>query len=107
MYRLYKTDLIAETYVKLNMERSHRRILAKFRSGSLPLQVETGRYKKPKVPLENRICKFCSDNTVEDEMHFLISCDFYSDLRRPLFDKARSCNTDFQNMLLQDKQPEL
>ena len=102
-YRLYKTDLIAENYVKLNMERSHRRILAKFRSGSLPLQVETGRYKKPKVPLENRICKFCSDNTVEDEMHFLISCDFYSDLRRPLFDKARSCNTDFQNMLLQDK----
>ena len=102
-YRLYKTDLIAENYVKLNMERSHRRILAKFRSGSLPLQVETGRYKKPKVPLENRICKFCSDNTVEDEMHFLLSCDFYSDLRRPLFDKARSCNTDFQNMLLQDK----
>ena len=43
------------------------------------------------------------DNSVEDEMHFLLSCDFYSDLRRPLFDKSRSCNTDFQNMLLQDK----
>ena len=31
-HRVYKTDLITEHYVKLNMERSHRRILAKFRS---------------------------------------------------------------------------
>lgn len=54
-YRVYKTDLITEHYVKLNMERSHRRILAKFRSGSLPLQIEIGRYAKPKVPLDNRI----------------------------------------------------
>ena len=29
-YRLYKTDLITEDYVKLNMERSQRRILVKF-----------------------------------------------------------------------------
>ena len=36
-YIVYKTDLITEHYVKLNMERSRRRILAKFRSGSLPL----------------------------------------------------------------------
>ena len=56
-YRVYRTDLITEHYVKLNMERSRRCILAKFRSGSLPLQIETGRYTKPKVPLNNRICK--------------------------------------------------
>ena len=31
-YRVYKMDLITEHYVKLNMERSHRRILAKYRS---------------------------------------------------------------------------
>ena len=45
-YRLYKSNLIAEDYLKINMERSHRRIIAKFRSGSLPLQIEAGRYKK-------------------------------------------------------------
>ena len=36
-YRLYKSNLIAEDYVKFNMERSHRRIIAKFRSGELAL----------------------------------------------------------------------
>ena len=36
------------------MDRTHRRILAKFRSGSLPLSTETGRHAKPKVPLLER-----------------------------------------------------
>ena len=102
-YRVYKTDLITEHYVKLNMERSHRRILAKFRSGSLPLQIEIGRYAKPKVPLDNRICKLCKDNVVEDELHFLLCCDFYSDLRRPLLNKAQLCNVNFPHMLIKDK----
>ena len=64
-YRLYKSNLMTDEYVKINLERSHRRILAKFRSGSLPLQIETGRYKKPKVPLNNRICNLCTDNVIE------------------------------------------
>lgn len=102
-YRLYKADLFTDTYVKLKMERNHRRILAKFRSGSLPLQIETGRYAKPKVPLDDRKCKLCTENAIEDEMHFLLSCDFYSDLRRPLFAKAQLCNSNFHRMSLLDK----
>ena len=102
-YRLYKSDLLPEPYVKINMDRTHRRILAKFRSGSLPLNIETGRYAKPKVPLLERTCKLCSNNCIEDEMHFLMSCDFYSDLRRPLFEKAQTCNTDFHSLSLDDK----
>lgn len=102
-YRIYKSDLKVEHYVNINMDRSHRRILAKFRSGSLPLNIETGRYAKPKVPLMERTCKLCSENVVEDEMHFLLACDFYSDLRRALLLKAQNCNIDFQNLSVQDK----
>ena len=58
---------------------------------------------KPKVPLLDRTCKLCSNNCIEDEMHFLMSCDFYSDLRRPLFEKAQTCNTDFHSLSLNDK----
>ena len=47
-YRLYKSNLIAEDYVKINMEQSHYRIIAKLRSGSLSSQIETDRYKKNK-----------------------------------------------------------
>ena len=45
-YRLYKSYLKAEDYVEINMERSHCCIMAKFRSGSLPLKIEMGRYIK-------------------------------------------------------------
>ena len=102
-YRLYKTHLTPEPYVKLNMDRSHRRVLAKFRSGSLPLHIETGRYSKPKVPLNERTCKFCSQNAIEDEIHFLMDCEFYSDIRRSLIVKANTCNTDFNSLSKEDR----
>ena len=70
IYRLYKSTFQTETYVKLNMSRDQRRILSKFRSCNLPLAIETGRYTKPKTPLNDRICGFCSATSVEDEIHF-------------------------------------
>ena len=48
-----------EHYVKLNMSRDQRRILAKLRSCILPLEIEKGRYTRPKIPINERICKFC------------------------------------------------
>ena len=49
------------------------------------------------------MCNLCNDNVIEDEIHFLLCCDFYSDIRRPLLAKAQLCNGDFQNMSLNDK----
>ena len=86
-YRLYKTHLIPEMYVKLNMDRSHRRVLAKFRSGSLPVHIETGRYSNPSKGLVN-----CAPKMI----HFLMVCDAYSDLRRPFMLRAQTCNYRLQ-----------
>ena len=93
-YRLYKTELQTELYVKLSLQRDHRRILAMFRCGNLPLHIETGRYARPKLPVEQRTCFHCVE-TVEDELHFLIDCPFYDDIRRKMFHKAQLCNRDF------------
>ena len=41
-YRLYISDLETELYVKLAVQRDHRRILAMFRYGNLPLHIELG-----------------------------------------------------------------
>ena len=67
----YKANLETELYIKLAIKRDHRRILAMFRCGNLPLHVETGRFARPKLPVEHCI------NSVEDELHFLIDCPFY------------------------------
>ena len=55
-YILYKSDLQTETIVKLPLLRDHRRILAMFRCGNLPLHIETGRFANPKLPVEQITC---------------------------------------------------
>ena len=99
-YRTYMFEKSTSYYVKQTRRRDHRSVFAKFRNGSLPLLIETGRYTKPLTPLENRTCKFCSTPNyyVEDEKHFLIDCDFYSDLRETLFHKAVDLNNDFMRL---------
>ena len=49
---------------------------------------------KPPVPLQERTCPFCNDS-VEDEVHFLVNCDIYSDLRYNLFIHAMNIDNSF------------
>ena len=97
-YRCFKTCFVTEDYVKLNMPRHERRILAMLRCGTLPLHVETGRWCRPSKPLDQRLCMFCNQNTIENEVHFLIECDLYNDLRNEIFNKYRECNRDFTDL---------
>ena len=69
-YRLYKSDLQTETYVKLLLKRDPRRNLAMFRCGNLPLHIETERFANPRIPVELRPCFYCPQS-VENELHLL------------------------------------
>ena len=95
-YRLFKTCIGTEPYVKVVNNRCHRRILSLFRAGSLQLKVETGRYARPPEPLQDRLCIFCDSCQIEDEKHFLFNCCFYSDIRHELYAKACLLNVDFE-----------
>ena len=48
--------------------------------GSDTSRPQTGRYNT--IPLEQRICKFCTSPHVENEYHFLLVCPIYTQLRR-------------------------
>ena len=56
-----------------------KRHIAKIRIGDHNLNIETGRHKRPKVPIEERKCSKC--NKVENEIHFITECSLYNDLR--------------------------
>ena len=81
--RLYNAVVVPSTaaapYVQTPLTRSQRSLIAKLRSGTLPLAIETGRYTQ--VPPNERLCHSCN-NGVEDELHFLFICDRYGDLRQ-------------------------
>ena len=79
LYRSYKKDILVETYVTTRMPFAHRKNLAMLRCGSLPIMVELGR--RQKVPLGERLCTLCN-NDIEDEVHLLLQCPIYDDLRQ-------------------------
>ena len=60
----------------------------------MPLHIETRRFARPKLPKEHRTCFHCMDN-VEDELHFLIDCLFYDDMRRKMFPQSTAMQKRF------------
>ncbi len=66
-----------------------------------PIRLETGRYER--LPVDQRLCIFCTDNAVEDELHVILKCSFYEDIRDDLFHAACTINSDFMNLNDSDK----
>ena len=84
-YNLFKFSKDREEYLQLNLSKYQRSLLAQFRCGILPLEIEVGRYRNEN--LSDRICRTCK-TSIEDEIHFLCECPSYADLRPDLFSNA-------------------
>ena len=97
MYVKLQSNWMLPDYVTLNMSLSARSALARFRNGTFPLAVETGRYIQK--PLEQRVCCLCDKQTVENEQHFLLECDAYNEKRHVLFNSIfKMFNIDLRAM---------
>jgi len=102
LYRKIKFNKEPETYVKLNMNRLERSLLAQLRLGILPIEIEVGRYRRK--PIESRKCPFCKEYT-EDELHFLFDCTTYINLREQILNlttdnKHKLTDSDKTDLLL-------
>lgn len=111
-YIIYKTDIFPEQYILKPQSRQKRSLHAQYRSGTLPLAIETGRYtpiydpnsKSMKLPnAAERFCLFCKSGKVEDEFHFLCECSCYTSERNALFSKIIKATPEFTDYTLQDK----
>ena len=103
-YRMFKTEIGLENYILLNIPWYKKKVTAMLHAGCLPLEVEKGRYHKPKPkPLAERLCSMCNSESVEDEMHFMMSCSMYDDIREPLIEYFINMNDSFYDMDLNEK----
>lgn len=100
-YVRFKKEFYVEPYIYKVYNRKHRSAIAQFRTGILPLYIETGRYLS--IPEEYRLCQFCNDNVIENEEHFLFNCTFYENLRSILFDNVTNKINNFDNMSSNEK----
>ena len=71
-YRGIILEFKTEPYLYLVKNRRFRHAISQLRASSHTLQIERGRYTKPKTPVNERICIVCQ--CLEDELHFVTAC---------------------------------
>ena len=86
-YRLYKTGFCTSSYVDILRNTQIRKDFIKFCISNHNLCIEVGRHCKPKVPREERLCKVCVQNEIEDEIHLLFHCTKYEYIRKQFIAK--------------------
>ena len=79
-YFIFKKTITYELYLSLIRYRKHRVSYTKLRLNDHPLMIESGRHYKFKIQQEERICLLCK-NGVEDEIHFVMKCTQFEELR--------------------------
>ena len=72
-YSVFKSDFVLECHLNSVKDWRYRVAITKLRTSSHVLEIERGRYQKPKVPRDLRLWRIC--NVVEDEEHFVTSCN--------------------------------
>ena len=93
-YCLFKSDYRRESYLHHASNRNLLTAISRFRTSSHSLHIETGRHTVPITPKENRICKFCQLNEIDDEIHMLLKCPFHITERTNLLEALQPL---FQN----------
>ena len=97
-YKLFKTQYKLEPHLMSPTNLNHTYALARFRISSHNLRIETGRYTKPKTPANERLCLYCPSQSVEDESHFLLNCNLYSQERSELLDTIKLFVHNFDDL---------
>ena len=92
-YAVFKISYEMEKYLDSNLTRPLVSAISKLRTCTHSLEIETGRYARPRIPPEQRVCRMCNLNHTEDEMHFLFQCPAYEDYRKSLYDQIPELQT--------------
>ena len=82
LYRSIKVGYEPEAYLRAVKSFKLRTVLSRFRCGQHGLEVQLGRQASVYVPREDRKCRVCHQQCVEDEHHFLFLCPLYADIRQ-------------------------
>eukprot|EP00918_Siedleckia_nematoides_P055132 GHVU01120244.1.p1 GENE.GHVU01120244.1~~GHVU01120244.1.p1 ORF type:complete len:281 (-),score=3.44 GHVU01120244.1:191-1033(-) len=72
LYKNIKTELKFENYLDEIANVKQRKALTKFRCSAHNLAIETGRHNN--IPRNERVCKLCNNNNIENEYHFTLIC---------------------------------
>ena len=61
-------------YLTVVTDQNLRKTLTKYRLSEHSLAIEKGRHRKTWLPVEERLCNYCTTAEPETELHFLTRC---------------------------------
>ncbi len=86
-YRLFKRSFGTLHYLKdTHLTHAQRSAMAKMRCGVAPICLETDQYEG--LTEQERICPVCDMDEIESEIHVMIFCLLYNDIRATLYESA-------------------
>ena len=91
LYASFKTNYKFESYLDYITSFTIRSALAKLRLSAHNLHIETGRFSKNRTPRDERFCPYCKTMnifTVENEVHFLLSCSLLNEERQKFLEQV-------------------
>ena len=98
-YKTLKCSFTQEPYITNIHNKTQRAWLTRYRVSAVPnLGIESGRYTRPVTPVTLRICKYCSDQKIDDENHAILECKTFSIKRNCFFGKITSFLPDFEQL---------
>ena len=95
-YINFKVRFQYEKYLD-DLESKHRKSLTRLRISAHNLEIERGRYCRPPVPCDLRICPHCP-SYVQDEIHFLFKCSAHNDYRDIMLNKVTNMCPNFPSL---------
>ena len=95
-YNKIKHSFWMEKYLFGVKNNKYRTALAKLRSSSHTLAIETGRHSRPKLQVHERLCQVCQ--CIEDETHLMIGCEINTDERSHLFTRVTRVYPAFESL---------
>ena len=95
-----------QPYLDICSVNKFRFSLSKLRMSAHRLSIESGRWARPNpIPIDLRKCNNC--NVLEDEFHFVLECNMYTDLRCmyiPLYYRRRPNMQKFVQLATSEKE---
>ena len=67
------------------------------------LRLESGRYTRPVTPVSQRLCRYCSDNCIDDEQHAILLCGTFAIKRNCFLGKISSLLPNFHQLSMNNK----
>ena len=89
-FNTFKDFSCLPSYVSKPLTFIQRKFISKTRTGCLSIRIELGRFSRPQLPENERICLACIVNPdlsivptpeIENEYHFIFECNRYKEIR--------------------------